>query len=240
MGIHRYSIGQKIERFLIVKKGENTNDGHTQWWCLCDCQKDLPKEQQKLVLLSSRQLKTIYKLNNGYMYCKHCPRNTYDLTGEYGIGYTSKGEPFYFDLEDYDKIKNYHWCYSYGYVIEFSMNIRMHRLVLNLVEADSNIKVDHIKHVLHDNRKSQLRIAKHEENMKNHKINNNNKSGCPGVRWHKRDNVWEAYITVNYKQIYLGRSDSYEEMVKIRKEAEEKYFGEWSYDNSMKHGINEN
>ena len=33
--------------------------------------------------------------------------NTYDLSGEYGIGYTSKGEEFYFDLDDYDKIKDY-------------------------------------------------------------------------------------------------------------------------------------
>lgn len=32
--------------------------------------------------------------------------NTYDLSGEYGIGYTTKGEEFWFDLEDYDKIKS--------------------------------------------------------------------------------------------------------------------------------------
>lgn len=33
--------------------------------------------------------------------------NRYDLTGEYGIGYTNQGVEFYFDLEDYDKIKEY-------------------------------------------------------------------------------------------------------------------------------------
>ena len=31
--------------------------------------------------------------------------NKYDLSGEYGIGYTSKNEIFYFDKDDYDKIK---------------------------------------------------------------------------------------------------------------------------------------
>ena len=36
--------------------------------------------------------------------------NTYDLSGEYGIGYTTKGEKFLFDLEDYEKIKDYCWC----------------------------------------------------------------------------------------------------------------------------------
>ena len=35
--------------------------------------------------------------------------NKYDLSGEYGIGYDSNGQKFYFDLEDYDKIKNYCW-----------------------------------------------------------------------------------------------------------------------------------
>ena len=56
----------------------------------------------------------IYKLHQklGYMLSeKYNPKkyNKYDLTGKFGIGYTSKGEEFYFDLEDYDKIKNHLW-----------------------------------------------------------------------------------------------------------------------------------
>ena len=39
-------------------------------------------------------------------------KNNYNLLDEYGIGYTSKGEEFYFDLEDYNKIKDYTWCYT--------------------------------------------------------------------------------------------------------------------------------
>ena len=36
--------------------------------------------------------------------------NKYNLNGEYGIGWTSNtNEEFYFDLEDYDKIKDYCW-----------------------------------------------------------------------------------------------------------------------------------
>lgn len=31
--------------------------------------------------------------------------NTYDLSGDFGIGYTDKGEKFYFDISDYEKIK---------------------------------------------------------------------------------------------------------------------------------------
>ena len=32
--------------------------------------------------------------------------NVYDLSGEYGIGYTAKGEKFLFDKDDFEKIKN--------------------------------------------------------------------------------------------------------------------------------------
>lgn len=62
--------------------------------------------------------------------------NEYDLTDEFGIGYTSKKEPFYFDLEDYDKIKDYCWFYKEGYVVtnnpETRSQIKMHRLVMGV------------------------------------------------------------------------------------------------------------
>lgn len=39
----------------------------------------------------------------------------------------------------------------------------------------------------------------------------------------KDKNAWMAYITVNYKRIYLGIFKNYEDAVKIRKEAEIQY-----------------
>ena len=41
-------------------------------------------------------------------------------------------------------------------------------------------------------------------------------------------------ISVNKKWYYLGLYDDINEAIKVRKEAEEKYFGEYSYDNSIK------
>ena len=46
--------------------------------------------------------------------------NTYDLSGDYGIGYTEEGNEFSFDLEDYDKIKNYYWNIdNKGYILYY-------------------------------------------------------------------------------------------------------------------------
>ena len=68
----------------------------------------------------------------------------------------------------------------------------------------------------------------------NRKITNRNTSGVVGVVWDKNKKKWEAIIRINKKQIHLGLFDNFEDAVSTRKQAEEKYFGEYSYDNSMK------
>ena len=72
--------------------------------------------------------------------------NVYDLSGEYGIGYTLKGEPFWFDLEDYDLIKDYCWHYTQkGYLeatnAETRKAIKLHRLVMGVINP--KVQVDH-------------------------------------------------------------------------------------------------
>ncbi len=158
--------------------------------------------------------------------------NTYDLSGEYGISYTTKGKEFYFDLEDYDLIKDYCWYINNdGYVCTNSNNIaiRMHNVIMNF-KSD----IDHIHHKKYGNRKSESRIVTRSQNQMNCKLSSNNTSGVTGVSFDKAVNKWLAYITVNKKQIKLGRYKYFNDAVKARKEAKEKYFGEYSYDNSIK------
>lgn len=172
-------------------------------------------------------------------YCKENYKqyNTYDLSGDYGIGYTSKGEEFYFDLEDYDKIKDYCWhINNVGYLAaresEINAPILMHRLIMNCSESAEVI--DHIGHNKTDNRKFNLRICTQGENSRNHNISALNTSGKSGVVYDKSRSKWVATIVKDGKTIHLGRFNSYNDAVYKRNEAEEKYFGEYSYDNSMK------
>jgi hypothetical protein len=67
----------------------------------------------------------------------------------------------------------------------------------------------------------------------NHIISSNNTSGISGVNWDKNLQKWRARITVNYKRINLGVYANFEDAKIARLKAEEKYFGEYSYDNSM-------
>ena len=129
------------------------------------------------------------------------------------------------DIDDIDKVKEYRWNLdNYGYVKCTNKGIFIHRFIMNAPKGKS---VDHINGDKLDNRKCNLRICTQANNLKNQKKRKNNKSGHTGVYWREKDNKWGAYICVNYKSIYLGLYDDKEEAIKVRKEAEMKYFGEY-------------
>jgi hypothetical protein len=143
---------------------------------------------------------------------------------------------FLFDTEDFEKIKEYYWSVDAAGYVNTSKNhkkIKLHRFIMN---CEQDMVVDHINHQKNENRKSNLRIATIVENVRNSKISKRNTSGVTGVRWHKRYNKWIANIVVYGKTIHLGYYDVFEEAVKARKKAEEKYFGDFSYDKSMAKG----
>lgn len=168
--------------------------------------------------------------------CKKCCSrkiNEYDLSGEYGIGYTTNtNKPFYFDLEDYDRIKEHAWLENNGYIVTSIENkhVLLHRFILDV--SDFKIQVDHIGHKPYDNRKKYLRICSNTENQHNKGINKNNTSGFTGIN--EQHGKWRAYIWRNSKYIHLGMFDNKEDAIAARKAAEEKYYGEYSYDNSMR------
>ena len=125
--------------------------------------------------------------------------NKYDLKSfEYGVGYTLKGEPFWFDLEDYDLIKDYCWHYTQkGYLeatnAETRKAIKLHRLVMGV--TNPKVQVDHKKHPTiyeHkiDNRKSNLEIVNQSQNSMNRSLAKNNTSGIVGVSWSKLEQKW--------------------------------------------------
>lgn len=55
----------------------------------------------------------------------------------------------------------------------------------------------------------------------------NNTSGVTGVTWDKNRQKWVAQIRFKNKQYHLGRFDSKEEAIKVRKEAEGKLFNQF-------------
>ncbi len=67
------------------------------------------------------------------------------------------------------------------------------------------------------------RWATNSQQNYNKQLSARNKSGRKGVRYYKAYGKWVAYITVNYKSIFLGNYTTYKEACKAREEAEVKY-----------------
>lgn len=220
-------VGKKFGRLTVIKRMENNKRNKATWLCTCEC-----TSNKQIIVESS-------SLNNGHTqscgcYNKQRSRetnkkyNTYDLAGEYGIGYTSNGKEFYFDLEDYSKIKNYCWNIDeIGYVRVTVDNIIIlqHRLIMNVIEVECEI--DHINHVIVDNRKMNLRICTTSQNQCNMLIPKHNTSGVKGVCWSKSMEMWASYIYKNNKRIHLGYFNNLDDAAKERKEAEVIYHGEF-------------
>ena len=227
-------IGNKYGMLTVVSRGENTKTGQTQWWCQCDCGSDL-----KLITKSNLISGNTFSCGCYNQRKRKDKNNTYDLSGEYGIGYTSKGEEFYFDLEDYDKIKERYWFKTnngYFATKSYGIPIMLHRFILNLPSFQYDNPVDHINHNTFDNRKVNLRITNNSQNNMNKGLASNNTSGVKGVNFDKNKNLWIARISAYKVRYHLGGFVNKQDAIRARKEAEEILHGEYSYDNSIKKG----
>ena len=147
-----------------------------------------------------------------------------------GVGYCrNTGNPFYFDPEDYDKIKDYTWSdrWKDGYHelrawdSQLQQMIWMHWLIAGKT-------YDHIDRDPMNNRKSNLREATQSQQCQNRKKTARNRSGVVGICYYEKYNKWEAYISVNKKQIHIGYFDNKESAIKARLEAELNHYGEFA------------
>ena len=228
--------GKRFGRLTVLEIGEPryqpSGTKRIFWKCQCDCGEIKEREGQ-----SVRDGKTISCGCDRREHNREFPlkTNVYDLTGEYGICYFNNGGQFIFDLEDYDKIKNYTWSrrnegYA-GCTRKENGKPRIYnayRIIMGV--EDSKLEVDHINGDKWDNRKCNLRIVTHADNTKNRKLDKRNKSGYTGVK-ETKTGTWNAQIYCDGKCINLGTYKTKEEAVKARKAGEEKYFGKFAHEN---------
>ena len=224
-------IGQKFGKLRVIERAENyvTPKGnvYSQWLCDCEC------GNTKIIKRGDLVQGKVVSCGCYNSYC-HKKYNPFEICGDYVTMYTLKGEPFYVDLEDFDKVKDVCWYKNKRGYIRGSYNkkiVSLHRLIM---DAHPNISIDHKDHDKSNNRKSNLREATTNQNGMNRQLAVSNKTGVTGFFWYTKLAKWRATIQINNHQIFLGDYDNFDDAVKARKEAEEKYFGEWSYDNSQR------
>jgi hypothetical protein len=230
-------IGKAFGRLIVLEQSEDyvapNGKRYPQWLCECSC-----SEHNKIVVKAS-SLKSGRTKSCGCLHREVASKlgsskgkvNKYDLSGEHGIGYCSNtGSQFYFDLEDYDKIKDYCW-------IEDARKDKYHALRAEVKGCSAKMYMhqiivgpnyDHINRNPLDNRKCNLRPCTHQENTMNRSMQSNNTSGIIGVSWDKRTQQWRAQININKKAVNLGRFNNKEDAIKTRLLAEMKYYGEFA------------
>jgi len=127
------------------------------------------------------------------------------------------------DIDDIEKIRNIKWYTKRGYVrgTYQSKKIFLHRFLLNVPDDKF---VDHINGDPLDNRKVNLRICSHKENIRNMRKQDKKIKGV----FITPSGKWAARICVDYKDVWLGSFDTREEAEKNRLDAELKYFKEFS------------
>lgn len=219
-------IGKKFNRLTVLEEWRDKKIKRTRCKCICDCGNIINTDKYSVTHGKSKSC-GCYREERKESNKKY---NKYDLSKEYGIGYTFKDEAFYFDLEDYDKIKDYCWCISNGYIgtcIKNNKIIRLHRLIMNVLQ-DENIFIDHINRNRLDNRKENLRVVKKQENCINKSIPSTNTSGFMGVQWYKSRNKWVATLAINKKNKFLGYYNIKEDAIIARLNGEKKYYGEFA------------
>ena len=133
------------------------------------------------------------------------------------------------DKNNINKVKDYKWYLrSDGYVATNDYNgeyAYLHHIILG---DNYNLYRDHKDRRRLNNLESNLRLADGAENGANKSISIRNTSGRVGVHWAKDQQKWCASISFRNKRKNLGYFDDFDEAIKIRENAEIKYFKDFN------------
>ena len=133
------------------------------------------------------------------------------------------------DLNNVEKCKQYKWYLRPdGYVATNNYDnqyIYLHHIILG---DNFELYRDHKDRNRLNNLESNLRLADSSENSMNKSISIRNTSGRVGVHWVKEKQKWCASIGYRNKRKNLGYFYDYMEAVKVREEAEIKYFKDFN------------
>ncbi len=134
------------------------------------------------------------------------------------------------DIDDVDNISRYKWYLSYGYPVTKGVDKNNNIDIANVIFNNYDNMYDHIDNNRLNNRKSNLRPVNSHQNAMNMGKKYNNSSGVTGVQSKKVKNgiKWYSVITYNYKPIWLGCYNTFDEAVVARIKGEATYFKNYS------------
>lgn len=221
MGKFEDLTGRKFGYLKVIQYDHSDKQG-THWLCECKCKNKVIVRRSHLISGHTKSCGCFIKDFNS---CKKLINN-YDLTGDYGVAWTTNNnEKFYFDIKDYERIKDYCWLEHDGYIVS-STGVFLHRLILFADEKNMET-VDHIDHNTKDNRKSNLREASYGENNRNRGLLKNNVLGLRGI--YRFENGSYRATIVKDGMTYSKTNKDLDFIIEWRRKKEIELFGEFAF-----------
>lgn len=222
-GWKMWEHGVPDSRLTVLEQTEDyvRPDGRheAQWLCECSC------KDHKCIKARGSSLKCGNTKSCGCLYNETFKKgNKYDLSREYGILWsTNTNEEIYFDLEDADEILKHTWHKDITGYASTSINgktTRMHTFL-------GYYRPDHRNRNKLDNRNCNLISCTIRENNINASVRSDNSSGVIGVYFSTLRLRWVAQINDSENHTKnLGSFINKEDAIRVRLEAEAKYYGE--------------
>ena len=228
--------GQVFGRLKVLRQAEDyvypSGKRRSQWLCECMC------DRHSLIMAEGTNLRKGNTQSCG-CWCDEVrvlankKYNKYDLSGPYGVGWTSNtNREFYFDLEDYDKIKDYCWAevavnYNRNFHTLQTPNPKRKGSHLSMHQVLGFANHDHIDRNEFNNRKSNLRPCTRSQNQMNRSLRSDSQSGITGVSPIKTGG-WEAGLKVEGEWKLRKRFKNKDDAIRARLQAEQEYFGEFA------------
>ena len=211
-----------------------------QWLCECSCE-----EHNKVVVrgdhIKRGKVKScgcVHKQIAKELGLNSRKYNKYDLSGKYGILWTTNtDEVVCFDLDDAERILQHSWYKdSEGYASTHinKTHVRMHTFL-------GYFHPDHHDRNKLNNCKTNLFSCTFQENARNASCRTDNTSGVIGVYLNYRGTKWVAQINnEKNKTKNLGSFLNKDDTIIVRLKAEAQYYGEFAPQRHLfeKYGIN--
>ena len=107
----------------------------------------------------------------------------------------------------FNRTKRGQYRYAYANVVRDGRRgkLLLHRV---LTDAPPGAVVDHINGNTLDNRRGNLRVCSHAENMRNRARHINNTSGIKGVSWSRSNNGWVARLAKKHLGTFATRDQA--------------------------------
>lgn len=146
----------------------------------------------------------------------------------------SRGSVVLVDDEDYEFLNQSKWSLKDGRYARSTTGDFIHVEVakrMGIWRPDR--EVDHRDRDGLNNRRENLRVGTHAQNMRNIGPYSTNSSGYKGVCWDKSRNKWLASISINNRFKNLGRFDTAEEAASPYNRAAIQVSGDFAFVNAL-------